>query len=928
MAAAAFPNEFGVHTFRQDRRPSPILSPSANRLFVSEVVDSFAWMGTVIVAAPMDGPIQGVVLQESSGAIGPRRIGAAYPPHTKVVCYRPEGAPYCYVLGAVPNWVTSARLNFIPDWIVMGSASGIGFDRVHRLLTERPQGASGLINFSAGRPCDELPGDYGYINELGVGFGIGRAAAWLRASHFCGIEAHWFDNLLRLMGSGIEIMTAASELYACDDEGEFHHVERWSPYPWETRGVLDPKDDCTREGAGRFDSLEAAREPIVGDQIGIFRVSRFRGYLGDLERTIVALPLESALSEQPERLSSSTVLPGVLDIHYGADGYYKLATAKGFMFEKNVAISVPKQTATPDDAQGDTSKDYKPAGYFGEGDAHARTEPALEDDQPGMRALLARELGALRNFQSRMALIRHRKDWKVPDEEESLLPLDMQTAAYRAPDGSLPTGDTFWMPLPSSVEARVDHRGTTRYFVGKACFGIQDDGSILFEDAYGSQIRMEGGNIVVAPRYDVIFQPGRNFQAWAPNDAVIKSGHAVDVSASNGDVRLKAHGNLMMASTAKGVLIESMADGSDMDWSGVGEDVDSRGVVIKAAKSNVIAMGKDVYVRAGVRDEHKTTGELHLDAGEGDGGVFVHGNTLIRARESFEAVVGSTGESENATSIDLRPSAFTLGGKALQHVDFGGINFSFGHESLNCRLTVAGDILAAGNLLATKNAIIDESVQIGKSLIAQSGMHIKGSAIFTGNIVCKLIAADDNNGFLLSTGDTLRASETLPPEHPAFAKEQTEVESERHRNALRDARVEDNERIVDLKDRFYTAGGLGSLEVVEDSGFSFRTPEQYGTQSNFLLFESRWQEDARKLGLTAVWKEESVKSPSTGEDTMPYPGKRIWEDVEALAVVDDKLFSSATGTSVSYREIDEDQALGAVRRVKLSEGYIVTKQNS
>lgn len=116
--------------------------------------------------------------------------------------------------------------------------------------------------------------------------------------------------------------------------------------------------------------------------------------------------------------------------------------------------------------------------------------------------------------------------------------------------------------------------------------------------------------------------------------------------------------------------------------------------------------------------------------------------------------------------------------------------------------------------------------------------------------------------------------------------------------------------------------------MVEDSGFSFRTPEQYGTQSNFLLFESRWQEDARKLGLTAVWKEESVKSPSTGEDTMPYPGKRIWEDVEALAVVDDKLFSSATGTSVSYREIDEDQALGAVRRVKLSEGYIVTKQNS
>lgn len=928
MAAGAFPHEFGVHTFRQDRRPSPILSPSANRLFVSEVVDSFAWMGTVIVAAPMDGPIQGVVLQESSGPTGPRRIGAAYPPHTKVVCYRPDGAPYCYVLGAVPNWVTSSRLNFIPDWIVMGSASGVGFDRVHRLLMERPQGASGLINFSAGRPCDELPGDYGYINELGVGFGIGRAAAWLRASHFCGIEAHWFDNLLRLMGAGLEIMTAASELYACDDEGEFHHVERWSPYPWETRGVLRPEDDCTRDGAGRFDSLEAAREPVVADQAGVFRVSRFKGYLGDLERTIVALPLESALSELPERLSSTTALPGVLDIHHGADGHYQLSTAKGFMFEKNVAIPVPKQIAAPDDAQGDTSANYKPAGYFGEGDEHARNEPALENDQPGLRALLSRELGALQRFQSRLAFLRHKKDWSVPDEEKSLPPLDMQTAAYRTPDNSQPTGDTFWMPLPASVAVRVDHRGTTRYFVGKACFGIKDDGSILFEDAYGSQIRMEGGNIFIAPRYDVIMQPGRNFHAWAPNDAVIKAGHAVDVSASNGDIRLKAHGNLMAVSTTKGVLIESTADGLEMDWSGVGEDVDSRGVVIKAAKSGVLAMGKDVYVRAGVRDEHRTTGELHLDAGEGDGGVFVHGNALIRARSSFEVVVGSTGESDTAASMDLRPSAFVLGGKSLQHVDFGGIDFSFGHENLNCRMTVAGDIMAAGNLLATKNAIIDESVQIGKSLIAQSGMHIKGNAIFTGNIICKLVAADDSNGFLPSTGDTLRASETLPPEHPQIAKEQTEVAGERHRNALREARIEDNERIVELKTRFYADGGLGSLDVVTNSGFSFRTPEQYGTQSGFLLFESRWQEDARKRGLTAVWKEESVKSPSTGEATMPYPGKRIWEDVEALAVVDDKLFNSATGTAIPYNEIDEDQSPGAVRRVKLSEGYVVTKQNS
>lgn len=928
MAIPVFPGELGVHTFHQDRRPSPIVSPMATRLFVSEVLDSFAWLGSVIVAAPMDGPIQGITLQESSGAFGPRRIGAAYPPHTKVVCYRPEGAPYCYVLGAIPNWVTSARLNYIPDWLVVGSQSGIGFDRVHRLLTERPKGASGIINFSAGRPCDELPGDYGYLNELGAGFGIGRAVAWLRASHFCGVEAHWFDNLLRLVGSNFEVMTSASESFAFDDEGEFSCISRWSPYPWETRGVLEPETDFTRAGSHEFTSPEAAREPIAKDQAGLWRVQRFRGYLGDLERTVVAVPLEFSLPSPPETLKSRTVLPGLLDVGYGIDGHYRISSAKGILLEKNVAIPVPKQIAEPDDAKGDTSADYKPAGVFGEGDEHTREEPTLENDQAGTRSLLAREMGALRNFHARLAFIRHAKDWHLPNEEDVLPALDMQTAAYQTPDGTPPTGDTFWMPLPSAVAVRVDHRGTVRFFAGKSSFALGEDGSIVFEDAYGSQIRMEGGHIFLAPRYDLIAQPGRNAQIWGPNDVIVKAGHAVDVSASNGDVRLKARGNMMITSTTKGVLIESTAEGSGMDWSGVGEDVESRGVIIKAARSNALVLAKDVYVRAGTREEHRTTGELHIDAGEGEGRVFVHGDTLIRARNSFEAVVGSTGESENAASIDLRPSTFVLGGRALQHVDFGGLNFSFGHESLNCRLTVAGDVFAAGNLLATENAIIDKSIQVGESIVSQNGVHIKGNGIFTGSIICKLIAADDSNGFLPSTGDTLRASETLPPEHPEFAKEQTEVESERHRNALQAARIEDNALIVELKDRFYDEDGLGSLEVVEGSGFSFRTPKQYGTTEGFLLFESRWQEDARKRGLTAVWKEESVTSPSTGEKTMPYPGQEVWEDQDAFVVVDDKLFNSTKGTSIPNSEINEDQTLGALRRVKLAESYIVTKQNT
>ena len=285
--------------------------------------------------------------------------------------------------------------------------------------------------------------------------------AWLRASHFCGVEAFWFDNLLRLTGFNLELLTSASELRALNDEGEWSEVYRWSPFPWEASGVLEHTTDFTKHAADVYNDPKgrAGREPVEDDQMGIWRVQRFRGYLGDLERTVVALPAADALQSAAgiERLSNETRLPGLLDTGFTADGRWHVSSAKGVLLEKTVTIPVPKELILPDDATGDGPEDYKAAGAWGEGDSHEKKDPTLDDDQAGLRSLFALERHALlRDYYDNLTFTRHAKDWLLPTEQDAATAFGLNKAAYE-PSTTIVDLD-FWMPLPKAVELDIEAR--------------------------------------------------------------------------------------------------------------------------------------------------------------------------------------------------------------------------------------------------------------------------------------------------------------------------------------------------------------------------------------------------------------------------------------------------------------------------------------
>ena len=921
----------------KDRSQHIVASLGADSIFVSEVVDSTAHTGQMIVSGPLGGVLRAYALGHiGNGAYGPRRIGTAYPPHTSVVCYQPpQTRDHCYVIAALPTWITSGKWNLVPDWIVPACRSGLGFDRVHWGDPRRENKVSGDINFAGGAPCDELPGDTGYINELGISYGIGRLMAWLRASHFCGVEAFYADNLLRLLGYNLEEMTSGSERRVFNDEGEFTDLHRWGPYPWETAGVRASGQDFTKNETGDWLEGRAGYEPQYDDQAGIWRVQEFKGYLGDIRRTLVALPLPDAWGDNGvERMSQDTILPGLLDQGYGLDGSWHVRSAKRILLEKAVVIPIPKEKIAPDDATGDRPDNYKAAGAFGDGTDHTKTEPEHEDDQAGLRSMMMFERHALLySFHANLPFIRHTRDWLLPTEAQTLSALGLDTGTYD-PSVALDNAQ-FWMPLPKSVEVDIDHRGKTKYYSGRAFVTIEEDGSIVAEDAYGSQVRLEGGNAFVSARNDVILQPGRNAQIWAPHDIILKAGNSIDMTASQGDIRMKAQGNLHAISVDKGILLEAQDDGGDPDWEQVGEDVESRGILLRAMRSKVMSLSRDAYFRAGAMEG--VPGELHLDsyAGEPGGNVYIHGGTITnRAMGQVQTIIGSTGESDHTVSMDLTVNEFVFGGKNLAHMTFGAGNIGFGHEDYpNISVEVLGHLFTKGHIWVEGGASIAAGIDCGSSGVFRGSVLVDGSGVFTGNVISKGFAADNGAPYIGETADEFRAVDQKPEDFSATGKEQLDSESNRLITALSEARQEDNEQVADLKEHLYAEASQYAGEMMIDkASFSYRTAEQYGTATNFKWFESRWQQMGRLVfGGMTLWREESLVTPQDQSLGMPYPGYEAWSrDETAFVTLEQSLYDLRSGHVARQlgNDEDEDRAMAALSSTTFSTGYVVTLQEN
>lgn len=667
---------------------------SNQSMFVGTVTEAIQWMNCYVVATEHSNDILATTGDQFTPHMGAYRFSAQYFPGTKVVCYRPPHSTVAYIICAVAPEVSLGGSN-LPDWVLQSSRTGFKEDRVHSYPLQVNQKLMHLRNFNNGRPCDSFQGDHTVVNALGMGLHLGQLAVLLRGSDLSSIQAFYLDHLIRMNAYNYQLWTAAREEYSGNDEAENNDIVRISPYPWEMLGVKSPGTDASRAGknggAWELGNDEAAYEPKEVDQQGVFRLHQFRGYLGDLERIIVSCPA----GDQPEieKLSLPTKYIGLSETVRHIDGRLTMRSANSISIEKYLFIPVPKELKTNDDPEGDVSTgegaNYKSSGKVGDGgEEHKKKQFTWGANKPAIRAAQLWDMHAwLFNSYGLVPFTNHKKDWVVWEEQEA--PTDIAGGAVDA-NVYTPLGQKFSAELPEVLSLKIDNRegNSVKLYRSRSAFAMTDDGSVVLEDGYGSQLILSGGNAYLSAQGDVIMQPGRNFLALAPHDGIIRAGNCAEITAAKNDVRIKAEKNLHIlagnSGTTGGIVIESRATQSTNQFQGVyGTDVKSAGIILVSHKTDVLTYAKNVYTRT------LDSGKITLDADTANGEVHVYANNL------YECIKTQTMTRFGRKSDDTSdPTGYEI---------HNGSRIFLGQES--ALITMAKEVLLPQGGMIARNAI-------------------------------------------------------------------------------------------------------------------------------------------------------------------------------------------------------------------------------
>lgn len=563
----------------------------------------------------------------------------SYPVGTAVlVFFISEAAREGFILGKIEKQYLPQEDTFIvPDWISVNSNTGI-LDDIYKNTLTKDSLSMKVIEHGNMRPSDLLQDDWGAITEFGSYFLLDKFTAAMRASDVCGMWAFLFDNLLRIYGYNYEHFTSATEHRVMNDLGEVHNVLFEAKYPYESLGYKNNGTDITEKSEkiwqkNKYVDINGSENEVTrkydllklkeAKQTGIWRGVSFRGMLGDLYHDYVAAPPSDL--EEPETLEKETKYNGLSEIVRSADGFVGIRSAKAISFVKYPVIPVPKQKALPDDdVNGD--KELTPK---------VKNDYTFPEKEVDTRAVASMEFNNYRfNWHALQNIINHEKDWYVPEES------DLNRKGYTKVAMS-----DFLASLPALANIPIgsEDYSSVKHYASYSAITQHDDGSIVLEDGWGSQISMSRGNITITCAGDLQLRPGRNCVIMSPQDTIIKGGRNVDLSATKHDIRLKAENNLQVVSNTGGLLLESKADSEgNLYKNKEGEDVVSSGVLVKSKKSNIALWGKNVHVNAVEGEE----GRIVIDANKGETKeVYIKAKYVIN--DVKEAVIDRFNDGEN-----------------------------------------------------------------------------------------------------------------------------------------------------------------------------------------------------------------------------------------------------------------------------------------
>jgi len=768
------------------------------------------------------------------------------------------------ILGVLTTFMNS-QAESRTDASDMVSGAGMCFDKLAFQVGYDKAGAYGSVSASRGAPADAVSGENAETSPLGPAWFMGLAMAYMRASDRCGIWMYRLDEHLRMVAKSLESQTLSREVLESYDEGELSVIERIAFVPWEALGAFESGTPTGKTSGQDFSPGKIPTQaPIVTidvDQRSIFRLQTFKGYLGDIEQTFVTAPYKATGVDAYGKNADKHI--GLYRSALGADGSLLMQSAKGIHLEKYPLIPVPLPKKTYDDPKGDNPGNYKFSNAYGSGAAQTRKDYAPlgdPDDLLGewgnlpLNAALGLDFHGLSTMQASLQTLKdHKLDYQVQTELEAPLKTDLKKGTYD-PNGGYklyPKG-VMWMPKGRRVSIPIQKGRweNVSYYNGRSAFDMWDDGSVSLEDAWGSQIIMAGGNIILSAPGDIILAPGRSVIAMAPQDIVARAGNSVDITASRRDVHIKAERNLVGIggnSGQGGVLLESRDTGQAYSYEQPGEKTDIQGLVLKNDAGSVAAIGKNVSLAA--------TADLVLQA---TGKAAMNGQVIqLDTAQELTISAGDTNAQRTTPSSQITSYVFTPG-KALFGTDKAVSLYVNGHTYISGPLDILSGFYCGGTLTANGGVVANGTISASSTEIVPIGQTGSQSiqnqrrTIFDGNVKPTLQAAS-------------RAVE-----------------------AIRDY----------LKELYNGARTyFNAVQATTDAKASLRSTEDYGTlqSDGFLFFEFRWQQYAKEAGAGKRWREKAVKA-SKG-DTYPWPGEEAWTQ-SRLGVFTLTSFDVATGYAV------------------------------
>jgi len=595
-----------------------------NQFFFARVVSSDAASYSVQIAPTsnkLPGLMSGIPLSSVTASLLGVRECMLPQPNSTVFCFRSD-AFTGLILGVVPDQEELNKAENLPARTLIGA--GDGKSCANNALGYGPNiGPSKLNILNAGRPTDIVDGEYALVNDFGILLGLYQQFATLKASELAQVQAFLLDDLVRIVSHNYEHLTCMGTSKIYQDGSTMTHEVNLTHDPIEAMGVpnvnrQEAPPAITLTGKTSVDDKDDFFELKNERQLPIDRFKGFVGALGDFLHLIFSRPTEGQLRALDGQ-STNVFDRGLASVKMGMDGSMAFRSLSGIALEKTNWIRVPQRTkAVEEPTDTPTTAPAPLKGFTFDSSVTSKNIPFLHFLQ-------------LRDY----------------------LALTLEGQAYEKVKAS----DKFELndnpkkeaALGEGVALTPDRTGN--FYPKTSGAYLMPNGGIVFRDAWGSALVMEGGNIYLQPAKDLVFQPLRNLVGKIGQNISLAAQKNIDLSSTIGGFRLKTDQAQYLYSASSGIVLHADAsapaeyypkDNSITNVGGIVLHAPNSGLVTHAAHSlfkseanAVIKAGlcmidadSRVLLRSGDGFDVFTTGDLLFSAGKNLIG-FTEGSALF-----------------------------------------------------------------------------------------------------------------------------------------------------------------------------------------------------------------------------------------------------------------------------------------------------------